>query len=309
MKKINGIDNFSINSESIITIGTFDGVHKGHQKILKKLITESKKLNLKSIVLTFFPHPRTVLNPNYALKLINTIDERSRLLEKSGINTLITHPFDKNFSQLSPEDFVKDILVNKLNIKKILIGYDHRFGKNRTAGIKDLKKLGLKYNFKVIEISAQEQNNVSISSTKIRNSIIQGKMKKAKSSLGYDFSLKGKVIKGNEIGRTIGFPTANLEIEEDYKLIPKNGVYLIYTKLEKQVFFGMMNIGVKPTLELKKESIEVNLFDWKKDIYGEFLEVFILDYIRDEKKFDSLIDLTDQIKIDKKTCLKLIEGK
>ncbi len=309
MKKINGIDNFSINSESIITIGTFDGVHKGHQKILKKLITESKKLNLESIVLTFFPHPRTVLNPNYALKLINTIDERSRLLEKSGINTLITHPFDKNFSQLSPEDFVKDILVNKLNIKKILIGYDHRFGKNRTAGIKDLKKLGLKYNFKVIEISAQEQNNVSISSTKIRNSIIQGKMKKAKSSLGYDFSLKGKVIKGNEIGRTIGFPTANLEIEEDYKLIPKNGVYLIYTKLEKQVFFGMMNIGVKPTLELKKESIEVNLFDWKKDIYGEFLEVFILDYIRDEKKFDSLIDLTDQIKIDKKTCLKLIEGK
>tara|TARA_B100001996_G_scaffold222659_1_gene171261 strand:- start:4733 stop:5662 length:930 start_codon:yes stop_codon:yes gene_type:complete len=309
MKKINGIDNFSINSESIITIGTFDGVHKGHQKILKKLITESKKLNLESIVLTFFPHPRTVLNPNYPLKLINTIDERSRLLEKSGINTLITHPFDKNFSQLSPEDFVKDILVNKLNIKKILIGYDHRFGKNRTAGIKDLKKLGLKYNFKVIEISAQEQNNVSISSTKIRNSIIQGKMKKAKSSLGYDFSLKGKVIKGNEIGRTIGFPTANLEIEEDYKLIPKNGVYLIYTKLEKQVFFGMMNIGVKPTLELKKESIEVNLFDWKKDIYGEFLEVFILDYIRDEKKFDSLIDLTDQIKIDKKTCLKLIEGK
>ena len=309
MKKINGIDNFSINSESIITIGTFDGVHKGHQKILKKLIKESKKLNLESIVLTFFPHPRTVLNPNYALKLINTIDERSRLLEKSGINTLITHPFDKNFSQLSPEDFVKDILVNKLNIKKILIGYDHRFGKNRTAGIKDLKKLGLKYNFKVIEISAQEQNNVSISSTKIRNSIIQGKMKKAKSSLGYDFSLKGKVIKGNEIGRTIGFPTANLEIEEDYKLIPKNGVYLIYTKLEKQVFFGMMNIGVKPTLELKKESIEVNLFDWKKDIYGEFLEVFILDYIRDEKKFDSLIDLTDQIKIDKKTCLKLIEGK
>jgi len=309
MKKINGIDNFLINSESIITLGTFDGVHKGHQKILKKLITESKKLNLESIVLTFFPHPRTVLNPNSPLKLINTINERTQLFEKSGIDTLITHPFDKNFSELGPEEFVKDILVNKLNIKKILIGYDHRFGKNRTAGIKDLKKLGLKYNFKVIEISAQEQNNVSISSTKIRNSIILGKMKKAKSYLGYDFSLIGKVIKGNEIGRTIGFPTANLEIEEDYKLIPKNGVYLIYTKLEKQVFFGMMNIGVKPTLELKKESIEVNLFDWKKDIYGEFLEVFILDYIRDEKKFDSLIDLKHQIKIDKKTCLKLIEGK
>ena len=309
MKKINGIDNFSINSESIITLGTFDGVHKGHQKILKKLIKEAKKLNLESIVLTFFPHPRTVLNPNFPLKLINTINERTRLFEKSGIDTLITHPFDKNFSELTPEKFVKDILVNKLNIKKILIGYDHRFGKNRTAGIKDLKTLGLKYNFKVIEISVQEQNNVSISSTKIRNSIIQGNIKKAKSYLGYDFSLKGKVVKGNEIGRTIGFPTANLEIEENYKLIPKNGVYLIYTILEKQVFFGMMNIGVKPTLKIEKESIEVNLFDWEKDIYGEFIEVFILDYIRDEAKFDSLTDLTDQIKIDKKTCLKLIEEK
>ena len=309
MKKINGIDNFSINSESIITLGTFDGVHKGHQKILKKLIKEAKKLNLESIVLTFFPHPRTVLNPNFPLKLINTINERTRLFEKSGIDTLITHSFDKNFSELTPKKFVKDILVNKLNIKKILIGYDHRFGKNRTAGIKDLKTLGLKYNFKVIEISVQEQNNVSISSTKIRNSIIQGNIKKAKSYLGYDFSLKGKVVKGNEIGRTIGFPTANLEIEENYKLIPKNGVYLIYTILEKQVFFGMMNIGVKPTLKIEKESIEVNLFDWEKDIYGEFIEVFILDYIRDETKFDSLTDLTDQIKIDKKTCLKLIEEK
>ena len=309
MKKINGIDNFSINCESIITIGTFDGVHKGHQKILKKLIKESSKLNLESIVLTFFPHPRIVLNPNSPLKLINTIDERSSLFENSGIDTLITHPFDKNFSELSPEEFVKNILVNKLNIKKILIGYDHRFGKNRTAGIKDLKKLGLKYNFNVIEISAEEQNNISISSTKIRNSIIEGNIRKANSFLGYDFSLKGKVIKGNKIGRTIGFPTANLEINEEYKLIPKNGVYLIYTKFEKQVFFGMMNIGVKPTLKFKKESIEVNLFDWEKDIYGEFIEVFFLDYIRDEKKFDSLIELTHQIKIDKKTCLKLIEEK
>ena len=309
MKKINGIDNFSINCESIITIGTFDGVHKGHQKILKKLIKESSKLNLESIVLTFFPHPRIVLNPNSPLKLINTIDERSSLFENSGIDTLITHPFDKNFSELSPEEFVKNILVNKLNIKKILIGYDHRFGKNRTAGIKDLKKLGLKYNFNVIEISAEEQNNVSISSTKIRNSIIEGNIRKANSFLGYDFSLRGKVIKGNKIGRTIGFPTANLEINEEYKLIPKNGVYLIYTKFEKQVFFGMMNIGVKPTLKFKKESIEVNLFDWEKDIYGEFIEVFFLDYIRDEKKFDSLIELTHQIKIDKKTCLKLIEEK
>ena len=193
MKKINGVDNFSINSSTILTLGTFDGVHKGHQKILKKLKTEAKKDNLKSVVLTFFPHPRTVLNPDFPLKLINTIEERSNLFEKSGIDILITHPFDKNFSELSPDEFVKNILVDKLNIKKILIGYDHRFGKNRTAGIMDLKSFGLKYNFQVIEISVEEQNKVSISSTKIRNSVEKGNLSKAKSYLGYDFSLKGKV--------------------------------------------------------------------------------------------------------------------
>ena len=169
MKKINGVKNFSINSPSILTLGTFDGVHKGHQKILKKLKYEAKKDNLKSIVLTFFPHPRTVLNPDLTLKLINTIEERTRLFEKSKIDILITHPFDKNFSELSPDQFVKNILVNKLKIKKILIGYDHRFGKNRTAGFKDLKIFGLKYGFEVIEISVEEKNKVSISSSRIRN--------------------------------------------------------------------------------------------------------------------------------------------
>ena len=309
MKKINGVYNFSINSSTILTLGTFDGVHKGHQKILKKLKTEAKKDNLKSVVLTFFPHPRTVLNPDFPLKLINTIEERSNLFEKSGIDILITHPFDKNFSELSPDEFVKNILVDKLNIKKILIGYDHRFGKNRTAGIMDLKSFGLKYNFQVIEISVEEQNKVSISSTKIRNSVEKGNLSKAKSYLGYDFSLKGKVIKGNAIGRTLGFPTANLNIEEDYKLIPKKGVYLISTQLDNKVVFGMMNIGVKPTLDLKKETIEVNLFNWNKNLYGKVIKVFVMEYLRGEKKFDSLNDLKNQIELDEKTCAKLIEEK
>jgi len=309
MKKINGVDNFSINSPTILTLGTFDGVHKGHQKILKKLKTEAKKDNLKSVVLTFFPHPRTVLNPDFPLKLINTIEERSNLFEKSGIDILITHPFDKNFSELSPDEFVKNILVDKLNIKKILIGYDHRFGKNRTAGIMDLKSFGLKYDFQVIEISVEEQDKVSISSTKIRNSVEKGNLSKAKSYLGYDFSLKGKVIKGNAIGRTLGFPTANLNIEEDYKLIPKKGVYLISTQLDNKVVFGMMNIGVKPTLDLKKETIEVNLFNWNKNLYGKVIKVFVMEYLRDEKKFDSLNDLKNQIELDEKTCAKLIEEK
>ena len=309
MKKINGVKNFSINSPSILTLGTFDGVHKGHQKILKKLKYEAKKDNLKSIVLTFFPHPRTVLNPDFTLKLINTIEERTRLFEKSEIDILITHPFDKNFSELSPDQFVKNILVNKLKIKKILIGYDHRFGKNRTAGFKDLKIFGLKYGFEVIEISVEEKNKVSISSTKIRNSIIEGDIKTAKSYLGYDFSLKGEVVNGNAIGRTIGFPTANLNINQDYKLIPKNGVYLIRTILEGKKVHGMMNIGVKPTLKSKDTSIEVNLFEWGGDLYGKVIEVFILYYIREEKKFDSLIKLGNQIKLDKKTCIKLIKEK
>lgn len=309
MKKINGVKNFSINSPSILTLGTFDGVHMGHQKILKKLKAEAKKDNLKSIVLTFFPHPRTVLNPDLTLKLINTIEERTILFEKSEIDILITHPFDKNFSELSPDKFVKNILVNKLKIKKILIGYDHRFGKNRTAGFKDLKIFGLKYGFEVIEISVEEKNNVSISSSKIRNSIIEGDIKTAKSYLGYDFSLKGKVVNGNAIGRTIGFPTANLNIDQDYKLIPKNGVYLIRTILDGKTVYGMMNIGVKPTLKSKDISIEVNLFEWGGDLYGKMIEVFILQYIREEKKFDSLIRLENQIKLDKKTCIKLIKEK
>ena len=309
MKRVNGINNFLIHSPTILTLGTFDGVHKGHQKILKKLNSEANKAKLKSIVLTFFPHPRIVLKPRSNLKLINTIKERSELLEKSGIDFLITHPFDKTFSELSPEKFVKNILVDKLKIKKILIGYDHKFGKNRTAGIEDLKKFGLKYDFDVIEISAKEQNKVTISSTKIRKSIENGDFNKVKSFLGYHFNIEGLVIKGNAIGRTIGFPTANLDVSEDYKLIPKRGVYLIFSLIENKKVFGMMNIGIKPTLNNEIETIEVNFFDWKKDLYKKQVKVYVLDFIRDEKKFTSLIKLEEQIKLDKKTCLKLIDEK
>ena len=307
MKIINEIDNFSPKYKSIITIGTFDGVHKGHRKILTKLVNESKKSNLISIVLTFFPHPRTVLNPQNPLKLINTLSERTYHFKNSGIDVLITHPFDKKFSELTAEDYVTEILIKKLNVKKILIGYDHRFGYKRTAGIKDLKKLGLKYEFDVTEISVEELNNVSISSTKIRNAINKGNIKIAKLLLGYDYTIQGTVINGDKIGRTLGFPTANLEIKEDYKLLPKNGVYLIYTIMEDQIFYGMMNIGIKPTVKSTKQTIEVNLFDWEKDIYGKSVQVFVLKFIRDEKKFNSLDNLKNQIKIDKKTCFEYIK--
>ena len=306
MKVVKGIDNFIIESDTIVTIGTFDGVHKGHQKILKKLANQANKFNLKSVVLTFSPHPRTVLNPTAPLELINTIEERIKLISNCGIDYVIVHPFNKTFSNLSAEEFVNSILVKKLNTKKILIGYDHRFGRDRKAGIKDLQFFGSKYDFEVMEIGVKEVNNISVSSTKIRASISEGNIKKVYSYLDYNFSLSGIVIKGNAIGRTIGFPTANIKISDNNKLIPKNGVYLISSVLDKIPYYGMMNIGVKPTLKIKKKSIEVNFFNLKKDLYSKLIEVSVLHFIRNEVKFNSLDDLKNQIKIDKETCTTLI---
>ena len=309
MNEINGIEDFLIIKPSIVTIGTFDGVHLGHQKILSKLVSEGKKSKLETIVLTFFPHPRKILNPSIQLSLLNTQSEKIELFKSSGIDNLITQKFNKNFSEYSAEKYVQKILVNKLKTKKILIGYDHRFGKNRDAGIKELKTLGVKYNFDVIEISAKEKNNISISSTKIRNALFNGKLNIANSYLGYDYKITGKVIKGNSIGRKIGYPTANLQIFDKDKLIPKRGVYLVYTKLENKVIHGMMNIGIKPTIKNKEESIEVHLFEWKKNIYDKSIDIFLKKFIREEKKFKSLDKLADQLKIDKENCLIMLNEK
>ena len=309
MNQINGIEDFLRIKPSIVTIGTFDGVHLGHQKILSKLVSEGKKSKLETIVLTFFPHPRKILNPSIQLSLLNTQSEKIELFKSSGIDNLITQKFNKDFSEYSAEKYVQKILVNKLKIKKILIGYDHRFGKNRDAGIKELKTLGDKYNFDVIEISAKEKNNISISSTKIRNALFNGKLNIAKSYLGYDYKITGKVIQGNSIGRKIGYPTANLQVMDKDKLIPKRGVYLVYTKLENKVIHGMMNIGIKPTIKSKEGSIEVHLFEWKKNIYNKSIDVFLKKFIREEKKFKSLDKLADQLKIDKENCLIMLNEK
>ena len=309
MNQINGIEDFLRIKPSIVTIGTFDGVHLGHQKILSKLVSEGKKSKLETIVLTFFPHPRKILNPSIQLSLLNTQSEKIELFKSSGIDNLITQKFNKDFSEYSAEKYVQKILVNKLKIKKILIGYDHRFGKNRDAGIKELKTLGDKYNFDVIEISAKEKNNISISSTKIRNALFNGKLNIAKSYLGYDYKITGKVIQGNSIGRKIGYPTANLQVIDKDKLIPKRGVYLVYTKLENKVIHGMMNIGIKPTIKNKEESIEVHLFEWKKNIYDKSIDIFLKKFIREEKKFKSLDKLADQLKIDKENCLIMLNEK
>ncbi len=308
MKIFNNINEFNCKKSTIITIGTFDGVHLGHQKILKKLNIEAENNGLESSVLTFFPHPRTVLNPNSSLKLINTIEERISLFKKSKIDNLIVHPFTKEFSELDSEDYVKNILVDQLKAKIVLIGYDHKFGKNRTADINNLKEYGIKYNFEVIEIKAEEINDIAISSTKIRNSIEEGDIQLTNSYLGYEFSFFGKVVKGNSIGKTLGFPTANIKIGTELKLIPKNGVYLISTIINQKIIFGMMNIGIKPTTNENTKSIEVNLFDFNQDLYDTNITVYIKQFLREEIKFDSLNELKLQIEKDKITCNSIINN-
>lgn len=308
MKRFNNINEFNCKKSTIITIGTFDGVHLGHQKILKKLNIEAENNGLESSVLTFFPHPRTVLNPDSTLKLINTIEERISLFKKSKIDNLIIHPFTKEFSELDSEDYVKNILVDQLKAKIVLIGYDHKFGKNRTADINNLKEYGIKYNFEVIEIKAEEINDIAISSTKIRNSIEEGDIQLTNSYLGYEFSFFGKVVKGNSIGKTLGFPTANIKIGTDLKLIPKNGVYLISTIINQKIIFGMMNIGIKPTTNENTKSIEVNLFDFNQDLYDTNITIYIKQFLREEIKFDSLNELKLQIEKDKITCNSIINN-
>ena len=307
MNSFNNIDEFNSTDYTILTIGTFDGVHLGHQKVLERLTKEAKNNNLKSTVLTFFPHPRTVLNPNKPLKLINSVNERTNLLSRSKIDNLIIHPFDKSFSELDPEKYVLEILVKKLKAKIILIGYDHKFGKNRTADINDLKMYGEKYGFKVIEIKAEEISNIAISSTKIRKAISEGDISTAKEYLGYDVSLSGKIVHGKSIGRTIGFPTANVEVSEGYKLLPKNGVYLVQSIINKKQVFGMMNIGVKPTLIESSKTIEINFFDFEGDLYDKNIRVDIKQFIRDEVRFKSLELLKSQIQKDKINCNSIID--
>ena len=292
--------------KSIVTIGTFDGVHIGHQKIIKKLIKTANEKQLKSVVLTFFPHPRMVLQKHTDIQLLNTIEERKALLYDFGVNDIYIQEFTKEFSELSAEDFVKTLLVDILNAKHIIIGYDHQFGKNRSAGIDDLKIFGKQFGFEVEEISVQDVDDVAVSSTKIRNALNQGDITIANSYLGYSYFLTGTVIKGKGLGRQIDFPTANIAIKETYKLIPKQGVYVVKTTIANKMVFGMMNIGTNPTVNGKELSIEVHLFDFNSDIYGAKLKVELLHRLRDEHHFDSVDDLKNQLHQDKQDALNLI---
>lgn len=308
MKTFQSIYDFHPKNKSVLTLGTFDGVHFGHKKIIEKLIQNSSLCACESLVLTFFPHPRMVLQDNDEIKLLNTIEERIELLRMSGLNNLIIHPFDQAFSRLTAEEFVSNILVNQFNIKKIIIGYDHRFGRNRTADINDLIEFGEKYDFEVEQISAQEIDEVSVSSTKIRNALTEGHIKLANDYLGYPYLLTGIIIKGKGLGRTLGFPTANLQIQEPYKLIPKNGVYIIQSLIENKMVFGMMNIGFNPTVNGESKSIEIHFFDFKSDLYSKKVQIQLLDRIRDEVKFENIDRLKEQLLKDKFFALDYIKS-
>jgi riboflavin kinase/FMN adenylyltransferase len=300
LKIITSLKKSELKKETIVTIGTFDGVHIGHQKIIERLIKTAQQNNLESLILTFFPHPRMVLQNDTNIKLINTIDERSEILSQLGLDCLFIKKFTKEFSRLSAEDFVQEILINQLNVKKVIIGYDHHFGRNRSANIDDLINFGEQFGFDVEEISAQDINDVSVSSTKIRNALNEGDITTANLYLGYNFMLTGKVVSGKGLGKQIGFPTANLEIKEDYKLIPKQGVYVIKCIYKNTTLFGMMNIGINPTIDSDNEqSIEIHFFNFNKSIYNSKLKIELLQRIRDEQKFDSIEALTDQLKKDK----------
>ena len=287
-------------------MGTFDGVHIGHKKILNKLTQNTENEKYESLVLTFFPHPRMVLQEHSDIKLLNTINEKIDLLEKIGIENLVIHPFDETFSRLTAEEFVSTILVDRFHIHKIIIGHDHRFGRNRTANIDDLIDFGKQYDFKVEQISVQEINDISVSSTKIRNALMEGDMALSNEYLGYEYFLTGNIIQGKQLGRTIGFPTANLKIDENYKLIPKNGVYIVKSLIDGQTIFGMMNIGFNPTINGKKQSIEIHYFDFNSDLYNQKIKVSILQRIRSEQKFESVDLLKEQLKKDKKTAISLL---
>jgi len=308
LKIFHSINEFHSDKKTILTLGTFDGVHIGHAAILKKLTQNTADGKFESAVLTFFPHPRMVLQGKSDLKLLNTINEKIDLLEKIGIENLIIHPFDANFSQLSAEEFVKTVLVDQLHIQKIIIGYDHRFGKNRTANIDDLTAFGLKYGFEVEQISAQEINDISISSTKIRTALEDGEINLANEYLGYSYFLSGNVVKGKQLGRTIGFPTANIELEEEYKLVPKNGVYIVTAEIDGKSVYGMMNIGFNPTVQGEKRTIEVHFFDFDLDIYDRHIRVAILQRIRSEEKFESVEFLKIQLGKDKDFSIQYIQN-
>lgn len=292
---------------TVITVGTFDGIHIGHKEIINELCLISKNKKLKSIILSFSPHPKIVLKNSSDIMLINSMDEKVDILNKYNLDYFLIKEFTIEFSRLTALEFVRDILVNKLNVKHIIVGYDHHFGRNRDASIIQLKEFGELYNFEITEIKPKKVNNNSVSSTKIRNLLLDGNLELANKYLDSYFSLTGLVIKGMGRGKNLGFPTANIKINDEYKLIPRNGVYIVKSLIDSIIYFGMMNIGENPTFDDKNKSIEIHFFELDYNIYDKKIKINILNRIRNEKKFKSPEFLMEQLKIDRDYSLKYID--
>lgn len=304
MRIFQGFDDIHKIPHPVLTIGTFDGVHLGHQKIINQLNEVAKKTGGESVLFTFYPHPRMVLFPDsHGLQLIQTQEEKQEKLKRIGLQNMIVHPFTPNFSRISAIEFVRDFLVNQLKVKTLIIGYDHHFGKNREGDIELLKELAPVYEFEVIEIDAKEVDEVNVSSTKIRDALKEGDVELANSYLGEEFEINGKVVHGEKIGTKLGFPTANIDIESDIKLIPKQGVYASKTVLQNgETYYSLLSIGERPTVDSSgKLSIETYLLDFDGNLYGDYVKIKLLKYLREEEKFDTLDELIQAMHKDEET--------
>jgi riboflavin kinase/FMN adenylyltransferase len=307
MKVYHSIEEFQKIKGAVVTTGTFDGVHIGHRKIIDRLNEIAQKINGESVLLTFHPHPRMVLFPDdHGLELITTMREKIQLLEDAGIDNLIILPFTKEFSRKTSLEFIREVLVEKIGTSVLVIGYDHHFGRNREGSFEHLKESGPLYGFKVEEISVQDVDDVAVSSTKIRIALQEGDVATAAKYLAQPFQLTGTVIHGDKLGRKIGFPTANIKVEDKTKVIPANGVYGCYVLLGEEKFKGMLNIGIRPTVSGEERRIEVNVFDLERDFYGESITLILKDRIRDEKKFDNVEQLKDRLAIDRNLAERML---
>lgn len=307
MRIYNHIEEFKPVKNAVVTIGTFDGVHIGHRKIIARIKELAEASGGETVILTFFPHPRMILHPeDEHIKLITTMAEKAVLLEQIGVDHLIITPFSRDFSNQSAEEYIRDVLVKKIGTKKIVIGYDHRFGKDRKGSLQDLLGLATEYGYEVIEIPEQDINDVAISSTRIRNALLTGDIEVANECLGYPFFITGKVIRGDQLGRTLGYPTANLMVAERYKLIPSDGIYAVKVKVEGKEYKGMAYIGHRPTINGMTRNIEVNIFDFSTDIYNKELRMEFIHFVRGDIKFASLDELVVQLGKDKESVLALL---
>lgn len=297
-------------NKPVVTTGTFDGVHLGHKTILNRLIESARQIQGESVVITFDPHPRQVLYPNdHSLKLLQSIDEKAARLEALGVDHLLVIKFDKAFSELSSDEFIRTVLLDAIGTKKLVVGYDHHFGKNREGSFESLRKQGMIHGFSVEEIPAHDIDQVSVSSTAIRKALTLGEIKTANSYLGYPYSLSGEVVRGNQMGRQLGFPTANLMISSSLKLIPASGVYAVTVEIQNRTYQGMLNIGYRPTLtEDKILTCEVHVLDFSSDIYGETVRVQFIDRLRDEKRFSGKDELIQQLNTDKIQAAQLLNS-